>query len=271
MTCDEVRRHWNLYHDSEGDAELHFRIGEHLAMCPECAQWFDEESRLEHLIVDKLRSVPETPELWDRVLARSGLTPPSPARRWMILVGIAACAASAAVVWFGAAALFPPSKEADLAELAALWHQRLVDGRVEVPFRSRSDAEVERYLKTRVSFPVRCPPRQDAGFAVRGTGICALADRPAAYLLGQVGDAPVSIFVLPSDSLDTFPHERDSIRREGTHHCRQDPYEMVASVIDHNVVLVIGRAEPNRLLKVLNAYGTYHDHPRETARDHHSA
>jgi hypothetical protein len=32
---------------------------------------------------------------------------------------------------------------------------------------------------------------------------------------------------------------------------------MAVSVIDRNVVLVIGRTEPGRLLRVLNAYGTY--------------
>ena len=33
MTCTEARQQWNLYHDSEGDAELHFQVNEHLAMC----------------------------------------------------------------------------------------------------------------------------------------------------------------------------------------------------------------------------------------------
>jgi hypothetical protein len=258
MTCDEARRHWNLYHDSEGDAELHFQIGEHLAVCPDCAQWFDQESRLEHLIAEKLRSVPETPELWGRVIADCGLTRrPKSSRRWMVFVSIAACAASLLLAWLGLRALAPSPAEVDLTQLTASWHERLVDGREPVPFRSQSDLEVERYLRSRVSFPVRCPPRQSAGFAVRGTGVCTLANQPAAYLVGQVGEAPVSIFVLPSASLDAFPHLREELRREKTHRCHEGSYEMAVSVIDRNVVLVIGRMEPGRLLKVLNAYGTY--------------
>ncbi|RUL87969.1 anti-sigma factor family protein [Tautonia sociabilis] len=264
MTCDEARRHWNLYHDSEGDAELHLQVGEHLATCPDCARWFHQESRLEHLIAEKLRAGPETPELWARVLAGSGLDQrAAPTRHWVLVAGVAACAATlAAIAWLGPWASAPDPGGADLAELTAAWHERLVDGRESVPFRSRSDLEVERYLRRRVSFPVRCPPRRDAGFAVRGTGVCALADRPAAYLVGEVGDSPVSIFVLPRESLDAFPHQRDAIHREGTHRCRQGPYEMAMAVVDRNIVLVVGRAEPGQLLRILDAYGSYHEaHP----------
>lgn len=35
---------------------------------------------------------------------------------------------------------------------------------------------------------------------------------------------------------------------------------MVLGVIDKNAVLVIGQTEPERLEKVLSAYGTYPDH-----------
>ncbi len=267
MTCDEARRHWNLYHDSEGDAELHFRIGEHLGTCPDCAQWFDQEGRLEHLIAERLRCGPETPELWNRVLAESGLTrrPRSP-RHLMVFVGVAACAASVLIACIGLWVVSRSRQGADLAELTASWHERLVDGREPVPFRSRSDLEVEDYLRSRVSFPVRCPPRQDAGFAVGGSGVCTLADQPTAFLVGQVGEAPVSIFVLPRSSLDAFPHLREELRRERTHRYRQGPYEMAVSVIDRNVVLVVGSAEPERLQRVLDAYGSYpHAHDRAVA------
>lgn len=36
---------------------------------------------------------------------------------------------------------------------------------------------------------------------------------------------------------------------------------MVLGVIDQNAVLVIGRTTPERLEKVLKAYGTYPEHP----------
>src|SRR5262249_17517246 len=243
--------------DSEGDAELHFHIGEHLAVCPDCAEWFSQQSRLEALLKDKLGSLPPTPELWDQVLVRCRLKQPAPARRWFWLAGFAACAAAIAVAgaWVWPPARVPPA--GDLARLTAGWHQRLLEEEEAVEFRSQSDLEVEGYLRQRVSFPVRCPPRKDAGFAVQGAGVCTLAEQPAAFLSGQVDEAPVSIFVLPREALAAFPHQQEAVRREKTHRCREGPYEMVLGVVDRNAIVVTGRRQPERREGVLNAYGTY--------------
>ena len=258
MNCNEARQHWNLYHDSEGDADLHFRISEHLDICPDCAQWFSQQCRLESLLVDKLRSHPRTPELWNEVLSRCGLKQPSPARRWSWRAGVAACAMLVlGVIWYAQRSDSKPGP--DLAKLSAEWHQRLEAGEETPQFRSQSDLEIEGYLRQRVTFPVRCPPRKDAGFAVEGAGVFRLADQPAAYLSGHVDAAPVSIFVLPRDSLATFPHQQQALLKEKTHRCREGQYAMVLGVIDKNAVLVIGQTEPELLEKVLSAYGTYPD------------
>jgi anti-sigma factor RsiW len=259
MDCHDARRHWNLYHDSEGDAELHFQVSEHLAVCPGCAEWFSQQSRLEALLAEKLGPQPPTPALWDRVLGGSGLRPPARSRRWLVFLSAAACAAALLLAalwhWRGKTAQAP-----DLARLSAERHQRLAAGEDAVQFRSRSDLEVEAYLRKRVSFPVRCPPRKDAGFAVQGAGVCTFGDQPAAYLTGRVGEAPVSIFVLPRHSLAAFPHQEKVLRAEKTHRRREGRYAMVLGVIDRNAVLVIGQTDPGRLERVLSAYGTYPDH-----------
>src|SRR5262249_12200990 len=154
MNCNEVRQHWNLYHDSEGDAELHFQISEHLAMCPACAEWFGQQSRLESLLVEKLNSQRPTPELWNEVLTRSGLMQPIQPRRWLWFAGVAACVAALVLP-----ALWnlnrSPASSADLAKLTAARHERLIGGNEAPQFESRSDLEVEDYLRKRVSFAVR--------------------------------------------------------------------------------------------------------------------
>ncbi len=274
MNCHEARRHWNLYYDSEGDSALHFEISEHLAICPHCAEWFSQQSRLEELIAEKLAPRQPTAPVWEHVLGKCGLVQPVRAGRWLLLSGIAACAmvALGAVLWYGSG-LFQPNEVAmaptspdrgagfpDLAKLTAQWHQRLTAGDEPLQIRSESDLEVEGYLRQRVSFPVRCPPRKDAGFAVQGAGTCQLGQQSAAFLLGQVEEAPVSIFILPRTSLEAFPHQWEAIRRHAPHHCREGQLDMVMALIDRNVVLVIGQAMPDRLLEVLNAYGTYPDH-----------
>src|SRR5712692_8981822 len=123
MNCNEARQHWNLYHDSEGDAELHFQISEHLAMCPDCAEWFSQQSRLESLLAEKLNSQAPTPALWNEVLTRCGLIQRAPARRWLWFASVAACAAVlvAAVLWTWDRSPALPSP--DLAKLTAARHE----------------------------------------------------------------------------------------------------------------------------------------------------
>jgi hypothetical protein len=164
-----------------------------------------------------------------------------------------------AVLWTWNRSPVQPSP--DLAKLAATRHERLVAGEEIPQFESRSDLEVEGYLRKRVSFPVRCPPRKDAGFAVEGAGVCQLGEQPAAYLSGRVARAPVSIFVMPRDSLAAFPQLEGALLKDKTHHCQEGQYAMILGVIDKNAVLVIGQTESERLEKVFNAYGTYPDHP----------
>ena len=124
-----------------------------------------------------------------------------------------------------------------------------------------SDREVEQYLKQRVSFPVRCPPREDAGFAVSGGGVCTIAGNSAAYVVGQVESQDVSIFILPAERLAQFVLERDALSQEVIYHCREGNYDMVLASIDRNVVVVVGTGTRDQLERVVRAYGTYPEAP----------
>lgn len=259
MNCDEIRRHWNLYHDSEGDAELHWQISQHLEHCIPCAEWFAKQSRIEDLLTDKLREPADDGQVWASVLAGAGLTRPKAARRWLLFTALAVCAATLLLAVFGPwrFARIGEHRDQSLSALTANCHERLSSGRLAIPFESSSDTDVENYLRDEVTFPVRCPPRQDSGFAVQGAGTCRLGSQPAAFVVGQVDQTPVSIFILSRDSLPQFPHQQQALRTEAIHRCREGQHEMALSVIDRNLVLVIGDVSQERLLRVLRAYGTY--------------
>ena len=76
--------------------------------------------------------------------------------------------------------------------------------------------------------------------------------RQAAYIVGHVEQAPVSILVLDRASMTDFP-------QGGSQHCQEKGYQVVSAVIADNVVIVIGTATPDVLERLLNAYGTYHE------------
>lgn len=262
MNCDETRQHWHLFHDSEGDAELHLQINEHLRDCPECSRWFFQESRLEEAVTAKLREGEPTGELWKGIHDSLTVRQPVASCKWVLFGLPALLAASlllAVVLWPSLNAVAGP----DLAGLSAQLHQRLSGGEERVALVSQSDHEVEEYLRPRVPFPVRCPPRGDAGFQVQGAGTTSLANDPVAYVVGRVDGRPVSVFIMDRQSLRDFPAQERALRRAATYQSRQGNVDIVMSQVDRNLVMVVGRLDSRQLQKVLNAYGTYHDHQHQ--------
>lgn len=67
MNCTLIRSNWELYHDSEGNSPLYREVNEHLARCPACRQWFDEQQGFEGGVTSRLREVSPSPELWTRI------------------------------------------------------------------------------------------------------------------------------------------------------------------------------------------------------------
>ncbi len=277
MNCNEARQHLILYLDSEGDPELHFRISDHLGMCPECAEWFAKQQHFEQAINERLAEGEATPALWDRVLIRAGINGAVPARRrWLVFGGmLAAAACIVAAIVYGTVAELARGREglnsgefsytadshgSELATIAAAWHEHWAAGSLKPEFVSESDEQVETYLKGQVPFRVHCPPRKDVNFAVAVAGVRAAKDQPAAYIVGQVDQSAISIVVLAKESLDAFPNDRAQLTQgRGRHRCRERNYQMVSGITADNVVVVIGVASPETLEKVLSAYGSYHE------------
>src|SRR6516225_9029310 len=99
MNCQDVRHHWMLYLDSEGDAELHLRINEHLGMCPTCAEWMARQQRFEQALADRLAAGAATPELWHRILSRACIR--APVTRWRPRFALVAALAAAFLLAIG--------------------------------------------------------------------------------------------------------------------------------------------------------------------------
>jgi len=262
MNCQEARRHWNLYYDSEGTPDLFQQINEHLEACPECAAWYRKQEVLEEELTRRIAAGEATPELWDTLRTTAVSQPAVKSSRKTLFSLLAVLAASVLIVL--GIRLWPnPQREieaTDLAELSAEQHRALLAGQRPVHFRSASDLEVEGFLRKRVKFPVRCPPRKDTGFLVSGAGTCRFDGQTAAYLVGKLDGGDVSIFILSRDALKTFPQQRGLLNSDRRIDCRKGEYRLAMAAIDKNLVLVIGGASCAKLSRVLQAYGTYpHD------------
>jgi len=266
MNCEQVKQHWHLFHDSEGDAELHHQINEHLAMCPDCACWYFQQSRLEDALVDKLRTGQPSKAMWTRIRARCVDKQPLAARRWLFAkrtMGLAAMFVVVVVggVWYNNAGSAPDAEPArDLASLSVALHNKLASGREALKLYSESPQEVEDYVRARVSFPMRCPPREDAGFQVVGGGVCQFEKDPVAYIAGDLDGQRVSVFIMARESLANYPPLVEALRRQETVIDRRGDCGFVIGELDRNLILVVGPVDSSKLTRVLDAYGSYPDH-----------
>lgn len=252
MNCTEARQHWMLYLDREGDPKLHLRIRDHIGECPGCAKWFAEQQRLEQGIGQCLAAGASTPELWTRVLSKTGIQPPAVRRRrWSVVVAWAAAAAVVLLAVVIGLRIAGRSPSTDWTRTAADLHEQWLRGEVRPDFVSSSDQEVDHYLKTSVPFRVHCPPRTDVNFQVQGAGVRTIGQHQAAYIVGKVGQAKVSILVLEKGAWGTGT--------EGPQHYRAGEFQVVSGIVAYNLVVVIGTAPAGILEKLLSAYGTYHD------------
>lgn len=261
MNCQEARKHWDLYFDSEGDAELHLRVNEHLQRCPLCTAWFDAQSQLETRLVETIarsHTAGGQPVDWQKVFDAAGVTARPSRQPWWRSLAMLVMAASVILAMASIFFLFTNADSVpSLAELSADLHRHMATGSLRPDFESDSDLAVERYLVGRVSFSVRCPPRENSGFVVRGAGLCELANQPVVYVVGAVDDDTVSVFVLPKGSLQRFPGEQQRVNGTLPQSDRTGGYQVVYSVIDQNLVMVVGKSPRDKLERVLNSYGTY--------------
>jgi len=266
MNCEQAKQHWHLFHDSEGDAELHHQINEHLSMCPNCARWYFQQSRLEDALVDKLRVGEPSKPMWDRIRAQCIDAQPTAGRSWFFAkrtLGLAALMLAAVVGLIGyGVAEWGPDAEAtsDLASLSVELHDKLASGREALKLYSQSPQEVEDYVRTRVRFPMRCPPREDAGFEVAGGGVCHFENDPVAYVVGDVDGRRVSVFIMARTSLANYPAQNEALRRQRTLSDRRGSCGVVIGELDQNLILVVGQGDSGRLTRVLKAYGSYPGH-----------
>jgi len=256
MNCEEIRQHWHVFHDSEGDAEIHLRINDHLSLCDECSKWFFQQSRLEDGMVEKLRDVEATKEVWKTIRQQCVATEPHVKRHYVFWSSLVAIMLVCLVAIFRGGVL-PGGRSFDLAELSAGLHEKLATGREQIQLISNSTNEIEEYLRGSVSFPVRCPPPEEIGFSLRGGGTCHFEQDTVAYIVGQVDGTPVSVFVMDRNSLSHFPLHYNILGRESVYQCRARDVGIVMSQVNDNLVLVTGKAPADRLRQVLKAYGSH--------------
>ncbi len=256
MMCQQCREQVDLHLDSEDEPEPGLAVLSHLAECPDCSAWYARQIRFEEHLRQELRAGLPTAALWlgvERAVRRASRPRGKRhlgRRSWFAAAVVAA--GVMAVLWYGFALRRDPDA---LAEATVGWHEALKSSRAEPEFRSDDRQAVERFIRGKVSFPVRCPPHDSAPFRLVGAGYRPLDGVPSVYLLGDCDGEPVSIFMLPGTSLGRFPHTRSHLARVGDlHGCRMGVNQMVCLRTEANIIVAVGRVRSDRLVGLLEGY-----------------
>lgn len=193
MTCDEWRRQLVI---SGGEATVGEAVRLHLAGCPECRKFVNEDERLQNLLRNLAKSEHAPRRL--RVQIHSMLLPQSNNawviakrfRPWLV-AAIIACVLAAA---YGLKSHFATRATPEhYAQEFIRDHLHYLPGREEIV--SDSGRQVEQWFQGRVDFPVHVP--DVPGTKLEDARVCALVGGRAAlvHYRRKPDDTLVSLFI----------------------------------------------------------------------------
>lgn len=90
MTCNECRRWWSPYLDSELDATKTFEVSEHLRVCGPCRERFEREKRVDDALREKLCEERMPADVWSGLCSRVRQPTPLVRMPWLRPLAIAA-------------------------------------------------------------------------------------------------------------------------------------------------------------------------------------
>lgn len=90
MNCQECRRWWSPYLDSELDSTKTFEVSEHLRNCPACRARFEREERVDELMKRSLRATRMPEDMWSDLTRRVRRSPQRVRSVWARPLAIAA-------------------------------------------------------------------------------------------------------------------------------------------------------------------------------------
>jgi anti-sigma factor RsiW len=255
MRCHEVRRFIGPYLDSELDARTSLEIEQHLENCSECARVFEAEKKLDARMFSVLRQGEKTFGLWEAAEKRV-----APVKRLLRFKAFWPLAAAASLVLLaGGVVLAVKTHTIDLAIAVEECHDEYVRKLHGVQFTGAVPEEIKKQFGGRLDTAAFSFRPLSGGFSARGARFCRVQTVPAAVILGDYENLPVSLIVLKSSELEHFPKLKKRFVSGHSVVCsRAGRYQFAARVVDGHVVCIVGdapRPELEALLKTVVKQG----------------
>lgn len=213
MNCRDVEKFAHAYVDGEFADEERGAFSAHLEVCAKCKRSVRFVGAFSKRLKDAL-SVERAPAaLLGRVKVALGheAQRQRPSVTWWSL-RLAPVAAAAVALFFVFAG--DSGGDASLAEQTIYWHRQ---NKIPLDVQADSPEKVRAFFADKVPFAVRPPKLGIAGAKLVGARLTSLRGQPAAYLVYQVGNERISVFMVDPKVVRTLTEEGGDIRWRGHH------------------------------------------------------
>jgi len=259
MNCKETRRYINLFLDSELDSKTSFEISEHLSSCDDCSTRFAQEERLEKSFVSIFTEDkdPKADVTWEKVISRFSDQAESEEdmRSGFWSLGRYLVPAAAAVIGIIIMLIVYSRQEPrELTVAAQKCHIEYMTNQIVPSIESISPGEVTRYFSGKFTFPVdisEIPDIKSHHIKLFGAKVCHLNGVSVAYVMYHCCNAPVSVFIISAEDIETFSDMKQYIEGDRMLSRSSDGITFVAVPTKQNTFACVVADHDTELLRWL--------------------
>ena len=257
MNCKAARRYINLFLDSELDSKTNFEISEHLSSCEECNTRFTQEERLEKSLVSILKEDkdPKADETWERMISRfshQAVSEESLRLGFWSLGKYLVPAAAAVIGIIIMLIVYSRQEPRELTVAAQKCHMEYMTNQIVPSIESISPGEVTKYFSGKFTFSVdisEIPEIKSHHIKLFGAKVCHLNGVSVAYVMYHCCNAPVSVFIISSEDVESFSDIKQYIDGEMMISRSADGITFVAVPTKQNTIVCIVADHDTELLR----------------------
>lgn len=208
MDCEEVRKYIYAFLDDELDVERNLDVLEHLNICTDCGERFEEEKNFGQLVRNSLLRSPVPETVKSRIHQTILATSSRPAKRIgllrsLLLVGLVGLAAAALAWLFGVlCSSLAARPESSLMKASLDRHRKYLRDELPMEIVSQDADAVSVYFRTKFGFAIAVRSLASEDFHLVGGRLCHLVGSPAACIVyhrpggAKVPPCTLSLYIL---------------------------------------------------------------------------
>lgn len=263
--CETIREKINLYLDNELFGEEQEFIRKHLEDCSDCLNLFLQEKRLEQKVAEIINQSESDDEIiWNKAINTFRTKSQAVSNSfWTSKLRYLVPLSAAAMVIIGIIIVFLPGQPSDL--LADVYEQHYSSLKPDFQLALKTDSLEtlttrfhKQYNFCICGYSCNCMTEKN-DYNLKGGKICSMGQRPAAHILIDYQNTPVSLLVLSEKDLRFFPEAQSYLNRsDRIYQTKYKNFNCAMVKRGDNIICAIGLLQPETLKQLLIGTGAKH-------------